>query len=137
MSTEQNLKTIQDVYAAFTRGDVPFILESLSDELKDFSVISDGPTKVPWHQHGRGKASAVTFFETLGKTADFQVFEPRDYAASGDHVYVTLHMEAIVRATGKPLVLDEVMHHWTFDRDGKIVRWRATEDTAQSARAFS
>jgi ketosteroid isomerase-like protein len=67
---------------------------------------------------------------------DHKVFEPRDFAATGDHVYSTLRMVMLIRATGKTLELPEVMHHFTF-RNGKVVRCRASEDTAQTMAAFA
>lgn len=132
---EKNLRVVQDAYAAFARGDIGFVLNSLTDELQEFGVISAANTGAPWHAQLKGKAGAARYFELLGGALDFKVFEPGAYAATGDHVYATLHMEAIVRATGKRLDFPEVMHHITF-RDGKIVRWRCSEDTALSAAAL-
>ena len=34
MNEEQNLKTIQDIYAAFGRGDVAFIVNQMADDIR-------------------------------------------------------------------------------------------------------
>jgi ketosteroid isomerase-like protein len=42
----------------------------------------------------------------------------------------------VIRATGKTLDQSEVIHHFTF-RNGKVVRCRVGEDTAQTKAAFA
>ena len=136
MSAEKNLAIVQDIYAAFGRGDLAAVLARISEQVGEFSVISGGPTQVPWHGDTRGKAGAVRFFEKLLGAVEFRAFEPREYAASGDHVYATLRMLMQIRATGQLLELAEVVHHFTL-QDGLVVRWRATEDTKHTDAAFS
>ena len=138
MSAEQNLRIVQDMYAAFGRGDVGFVLGQIADDCDDFCVISATDTGVPWHLQGknRGKAAAARYFEALAATVDHELFEPRDFAATGEHVYATVRMRMRVRATGKAIELPEVMHHFTL-RGGRVVRCRATEDTAQTRAAFT
>lgn len=135
MSAEQNLAIVQDIYAAFARGDLPAVLARISERAGDFNVISAAPTRVPWHVNTRGKAGAARFFDALLGAVEFREFEPRDYAATGAHVYATLRMVMQIRATGRLLELAEVVHHFTFE-DGLVVRWRATEDTKQTDQAF-
>jgi ketosteroid isomerase-like protein len=136
MSAEKNLAIVQDIYAAFARGDIASVLARISDDAGEFSVISAEKTAVPWHLNGRGKEGAVRFFETLNRAVEFRAFEPRDLAATGDHVYATLRMEMRVRATGDALELAEVMHHFTL-KNGLVVRWRASEDTKHTHDAFA
>jgi uncharacterized protein len=114
------------------------VLEQIADECEDFSVISATQTGVPWHLQGknRGKAAAARYFEALAASVDHELFEPRDFAATGDHVYATVRLVMRVHATGKTLELPEVMHHFTF-ANGRVVRCRASEDTAQTQAAFA
>ena len=67
MSAEQNLRIVQDMYGAFGRGDVGFVLEQIDDECDGFGVVSATETGVPWHTSTslRGKAGAVRYFESL------------------------------------------------------------------------
>ena len=136
MSAEENLAIVQDIHAAFARGDLPAVLARISEDVTEFNVISSAPSHVPWHIPARGKAGAARFFEILLGTVEFRAFEPRDYAATGDHVYATLRMLMHVRASGAQLELAEVVHHFTLE-SGMVVRWRATEDTHHSDAAFA
>jgi ketosteroid isomerase-like protein len=124
----QNLQIIQDCYAAFGRGDIAFVLDMFADELTDFGVISETPTGVPWHFRARDKAGVVRYFEMLGGALETRGFAATDLAAAGDHVYATVRQSVVVRANGKPLDLT-LIHRFTL-RDGKIVAWRGSEDTA-------
>jgi ketosteroid isomerase-like protein len=136
MNAEQNLAIVRDIYAAFGRGDLQAVLARVSDDCAEFSVISAGKTQVPWHLDTRGKRGAVSFFDALLGAVEFRAFEPRDYAAAGDHVYATLSMRVQVRATGELLEFAEVVHRFTL-QNGMVVRWRATEDTFHTNQAFS
>ncbi len=138
MSAEKNLRIVQDMYAAFGRGDLAYVLEQIDDDCDDFCVISAAATGVPWHFQGkaRGKAAAVRYFEALGSCVDHTAFEQRDFAATGEHVYATVRLTQLIRATGKTLEQAEVIHHFTF-RNGKVVRCRVSEDTAHTMAAFA
>ena len=66
MSAEQNLAFVQNMYAAFARGDIDFVLAHIPDDCAEFGVIAAGKSKVPWHIDSRGKAGAAQFFQALG-----------------------------------------------------------------------
>lgn len=136
MSVEQNIAFVQDMYAAFARGDIAYVLENIPEDCAEFGVIAANKSAVPWHIESRGKAGAAKFFEALGGAVEYEVFEPRDYAASGDHVYVTIYHRMKVRATGAPIELKETIHHIQF-KQGKLARWVCSEDTKASHEVFA
>jgi ketosteroid isomerase-like protein len=137
MSAEKNLRIVQDMYAAFGRGDISFVVDQIDDECDGFGVVSATETGVPWHGTTtlKGKAGAVRYFESLAPV-DHKLFEQRDFAAMGDHVYVTVRLVQEIRATGKQIEQPEVVHHFTF-KNSKIVRCRVLEDTAATKAAFA
>jgi len=137
MSAEKNLRIVQDMYAAFGRGDIGFVLEQIDDDCNGFGVVSATATGVPWHvgTNVKGKAGAIRYFESLAPV-DHKVFEQRDFAATGDHVYATVHLVQYIRASGKTLEQPEAVHHFTF-KNGKVIRCRVLEDTAATKAAFA
>ena len=137
MSAEQNLRIVQDMYAAFSRGDLGFVLDQIAEDCDDFCVVSGTETGVPWHLQGkyRGRRAASAFFEALAGSVDHQAFEQRDFAASAEHVYATVRLVQRVHETGRILEQPEVIHHFTF-RNGKVVSCRVAEDTALTKAAF-
>jgi ketosteroid isomerase-like protein len=126
------------MYAAFSRGDLAFVLDQIDDACDGFGVVSNTSTGVPWHidLKTRGKAGAVAYFEALASSVDHRGFEQRDLAAMGDHVYATVRLAQYIRATGKTIEQPEVVHHFTF-KNGKVVRCRVLEDTAATKAAFT
>lgn len=136
MNAENNLRTVQDMYAAFGRGDVEFVVAQIDDDCDGFGVVSATPTGVPWHVpvSVRGKAGVMRYFESLAGV-EHLAFEQRDFAAMGDHVYATVRLVQRDRATGRTIEQPEVVHHFTF-RNGKITRCRVLEDTAATQAAY-
>jgi ketosteroid isomerase-like protein len=125
------------MYAAFGRGDIGFVLEQIGDNCDGFGVVNATETGVPWHvsTNVKGRAGAIGYFESLAPV-DHKVFEQRDFAAMGDHVYATVRLVQYIRATGKTLEQPEVVHHFTFE-NGKVIRCRVLEDTAATKAAFA
>jgi hypothetical protein len=126
--SEKNIQIVQTIYAAFGRGDVPGIMEHIADDIRHFGVVSQ-LKDVPWHLQITTKKDVPLFFKALAEGAEFTRFEPRDFAAGGDHVYCSISYDAIVKKTGKKVSFDNTMHRFSF-KNGRVVEWRGTEDTA-------
>jgi ketosteroid isomerase-like protein len=57
----RNTETVQEIYKAFGRGDVPAILDKLDDHVEwETQVPVPG---VPWLQSRRGKENIADFFK--------------------------------------------------------------------------
>src|SRR5262245_44227645 len=129
MSTEaKNLEFVKDLYAAFSRGDLPYILERFAPELEGFGVNAAGSEKAPFHIQGRRRDDVAKYFEALVGTMEPLRLEPRHYAAAGDYVYATLYHEYKVRKTGKVLTLNNSVHRFKV-KNGVVVEWFAADDT--------
>ncbi len=133
MSAEANLKTVQGIYEAFGRGDVPAILEQLTD---DVDWAAEAATDVvPWYGQRRGKDEVVGFFQAIGEALEVLEFTPQSFTANDDgDVMVWIRFRAKVNATGKEIATNDA-HYWRFS-DGKVAFWRGTEDTAQTVAAL-
>jgi hypothetical protein len=107
----------------------------ISEDLRGFAVVSE-QRLLPWHIQVHRKQDVPRFFQALAESMDFTRFEPRDFAASEDHVYCTVSFDVTFRHNRKSLTLDNVMHRFTF-KSGKIIEWRGTEDTATTSAAYS
>ena len=133
-----NLATVQGIYEAFGKGDVPAILEVLADDVEweawgDNSSVNAG---VPWMTPRHGKAEVVHFFETAGQMdiVDLQILNMME---GGDQVAVEFVLEANLPAWGGGHYRDEEVHLWTFNGDGKVSRLRHYTDTAKHIAAFN
>ena len=132
-ATDQNLDAVQRLYAAYGRGDVDAVLAELSDDV-DWAAEASG-TAVPWWGPHRGKAEVPRFFGEIAANVDVTEFDVVSLTANDTDVVATIHWTFTVKATGKSASM--YMQHWWRFADGKIVFFRGSEDTEQSARAFS
>jgi ketosteroid isomerase-like protein len=132
--SEANQKTIEAVYAAFGRGDVPFILERVTEGTRwDFSVAS---SDVPWHVPVGSRKGLPAFFQAMAENVTFEAFEPRAFLTDGRDVVVKLRLVFTVKRTGKR-VEEEQVQWWSFDDAGRIAGLRHYEDTAMVKNAWS
>ena len=46
--SDQNIQVAKEIYAAFGRGDVPAIMQHMSDDLQGFGIVSEKKL-VPWY----------------------------------------------------------------------------------------
>lgn len=131
MSIEENSEVVQNVFAAFGRGDIPGVLGLLAE---DVIWTFPGPDVIPFAGERHGHAGATEFFMALGGAVEFEQFEVRELVAQNDKVVALGFERGQVRATGR-----------TFDnpwalvftvRDGKVAAFRSYEDTDALAAAF-
>jgi hypothetical protein len=134
---EKNIQVIKDMYQAFGRGDIPFILERVSPvRFERWGVVANGTWRAPWHQEATSKEEVLKYFEAVLGAMEPLRFEPGLFAASGDHVYATVHMEYRVRANGKILAMPDVVHKFKL-LDGRVVGVRISEDTERTREALT
>ncbi len=128
----QNVEVVQRTYEAVGRGDVPAVLDLLTD---DVEWVFQGPSTIPFAGTRRGREGAEEFFSLVGKTLEFEQFEPREIVAQGDTVAVVGHERSLIKSTGRRFE-QEWAHIYTL-RGGKIARFWAFEDTATLAGALN
>jgi ketosteroid isomerase-like protein len=123
---DPKVETIQKVYEAFGRGDVATIVDQVTDDVDWASEA--GSKDAPWHGVHKGKGEVPKFFEAIATSIDVTEFTPLSFAANDTDVMVVIRFAMTAKATGKSGAMD--LHHWWQFRDGKIARYRGTEDTA-------
>lgn len=111
MNTQENVKTIQNLYAAFGRGDVQTIVDQVTDDVHWFSHFTE---EVPWGGDFSGKANVPNFFGAIYNNVDVQLFEPDQFVSEGNTVISMGRFGATSKATGKS---DETpwIFVWKFD----------------------
>lgn len=129
-----NVRTVQDVYAAFQRGDVATILTFVTDDVvwRNDGVAS---AECPWNGNFSGTSRLPAFFEALAANLDFKVFDVKALVASGAHVAVHLRIESVLRKNGQ-LLKNDAIHLWRFDEAGRIASYAHFNDTAAELAAW-
>ena len=124
------LQTVQQLYAAFARGDIPAIVDLLDDEVQwePWAANAAQAADVPWLRAGTGKAAAWRFFEEIGRWT-FEDFQVLGMMASDTQVAVEAAVSVVL--PGGRRLSDEEMHLWTVNAAGKVTRFRHYADTAK------
>ena len=122
------------LYAAFGRGDVAFIMDTL-----DPAIVweSNGdPATIPWGGMRVGPEGALSFFQALGGNLDFEVFEPGAFHLAGETVIVQGRTVARHKHGGRGLFESTWVHFFTL-RAGKLIGFQEYYDTAAIERALA
>lgn len=131
MREEANTRTVQELFAAFGRGDLEAILERLAE---DVEWLVPGSAAIPYAGERHGRAEVAQFFMERNATVALEQFAPKQFIAQGEHVVVLGEELGRVRAN------DRVFHsEWAMVftlRAGRIERMQAFEDTEAVAKAF-
>jgi ketosteroid isomerase-like protein len=131
MRNDAYVQSVQAIYDAFVRGDVPAILEHLSDEVH---WIHTGAPELPYGKVDRGKAQVAQFFADLAGVLEFKAFQAHTYVSEGEFVVALGDYETRALAGGG-IGKDNWAMAWTF-KDGKVIRYQAYVDTLSGAKTL-
>jgi uncharacterized protein len=129
MSTEKNVQTVKDFFAAAFGGDREAMLALVAEDIEWIIPGEDWPLA---GTH-RGHAGLTDLLKTESESMEMSVSEPREFVAQGDRVLVVGFARGKVKATNKPF-----KDNWVFDitvRNCKVTKIREYIDTQALARA--
>jgi uncharacterized protein len=128
MSTEKNVQTVKDFFAAIGRGDKEGLLALIAEDIEWIIPGKDWPLA---GTH-RGHAGLADLLQTASKSIETST-EPREFVAQGDRVLVVGFAKGKIKATNKTFE-----DHFVFAitvRDGKLANIREYVDTQALALA--
>ena len=128
MSTDKNIQTVKDFFAAIGRGDSEALLALVSEDIEWIIPGEDWPLAGTHRGHG-----GVTDLLKTASTSVETSTEPREFVAQGDRVLVVGFSTGKIKATNKTFRDD-----WVFAitvRNGKLTNIREYVDTQALARA--
>jgi ketosteroid isomerase-like protein len=131
--TDPKIQTVQTIYEAFGRGDVATILDQLADDV-DWAAESFSGKAAPWHGIHKGKGEVPHFFQGIAESSEVTDFEILSIGSNDTDVFVTIRYGMTAKSTGNSATTE--LHHWWQFEDGKVVRYRGSEDTALVAEVF-
>lgn len=131
MNEATNTQIAQQGYEKFGSGDIPGLLDLLSENI---SWTVPEIENAPFSGARQGRDAVGQFFTQLSEAEDITRFEPLEFIAQGDKVVVLGESAATVRATGRTYETDWV-HVFTI-HDGKIGEFVEFFDNAAATKAF-
>ena len=133
MTQQENLRIVKEIYDAVGRGDVPAILDQVTEDV-DWSAEAASHA-APWYGPRAGKTGVADFFRDLADSIEITEFVPHNFAAGQDDVHLLVRWTFRSIATGQRASM--TMHHYWRIRDGKVGYFRGSEDTELTARVFA
>lgn len=125
-----NKEIIEKMYVDFVQGNVPEILNAMSDNVV---INTPGTGIITWAGTWKGKEGAMEFFKNVGTSTTYLKFETSGFVAEGDKVVAIGNADFTSAKTGKSGKSDWVMV-WTL-QDGKathVLNQWDTEAIAES-----
>jgi ketosteroid isomerase-like protein len=115
-STEiQNTESVQQIFAAFGRGDVPYMVSQLAPDIYWNSYMEPN---VPWAGNFSGNNRTPAFFQAIAENVDVLGFQPQEFVAQGDTVITQGTFSCTSKRTQKSATIKWIMV-FRF-RDGKV-----------------
>ncbi len=128
MSTDENVQTVKDFFAAIGRGDRKGLLTLAAEDIEWIIPGEDWPLAGTRHGH----TGLADLLETASKSMETSI-EPREFIAQGDRVLVVGFARGMIKATNKTFE-----DNWVFAitvRDRRLTSIREYIDTQALARA--
>jgi len=131
--SEQNKKTIEGMYEAFGRGDIPFVIEALDRdvewwEAENFIYADKNPYVGP-------QAVLEGVFARIGQEWEWFTVTPKEVLDAGESVVGRGYYAGKYRQTGRE-VRAQFAHVFGF-RNGKVVTFQQYTDTLQFREAVT
>jgi ketosteroid isomerase-like protein len=126
-----NKESVQALYDLFGQGNVPAILDLVTD---DITWTCPGPTDIlPYAQVYHGKKGVAEFFKLIYANKDFPKFEVKELIEEDNKVVALGHWDAKSKKTGNPYSGDWAMVF--YFRDGKLYEHKEFYDSYGEAMA--
>ena len=131
MSTEKNVETVEDFFAAMGSYDREGLLALAADDI-EWIIPGEGWPLAGTH---RGHTELAVVLQKASDEVEMAYPRPPEFVAQGDRVLVVGVATGTIKATNRPF-RDE----WVFDitvRNGKVARIQEYIDTQALAQASS
>lgn len=131
-----NVQTIQGLYEAFAKGDIPTVLAGFDPKI-EWREAEGNPYQLEGEAWIGGDQILQELFMKLGADWDGFTVQPREFYDAGDTVVVEGRYKGSFKGTGKSV--DAQMCHVFKLRDGKVTSFQQYVDTAkfQSVMGFN
>ena len=120
MSAHDNIQTMKDMFAAFTRGDGAAMLKCCAENVR--VVLDIGVGQIPWAGEYEGHAGVEEEQRRMADAVQIDKFEQLDFLASETRVAVVSKVEMTVKKNGQRVSLPRYVQFMSFDAAGKLAK---------------
>ncbi len=124
---------VEDIYAAFSKGDIPTILSHLSPHV-EWNAMGES-SKIPYGHAYHGTKEVPQFFADLGNSFQMTGFDINEIYQNGNVVTAYGSHKGIGVKSGVASETPWAMR-WEFNNDGQVVRYNNFFDTGAIGKSF-
>ena len=128
----RNGKTVNKMFDAFNKGDIPFIIAQLH---RDVIWETMGEPDIPYAGIYHGPEDVKTFFRKMNETIEWKEFVVEHIVENNNLVVSTGYAKGMARNTKKLISSIWAMTN-EFNDDGKVIHLRDCFDTMTVAKAL-
>lgn len=129
-----SLKSIvEDIYAAFSRGDIQTILSHLSPNV-EWNAMGES-SKIPYGRHYHGTKDVTNFFADLGNSFQMTAFSVDELYQNGNVVTAYGEHKGIGIQSSIASETKWAMR-WEFNDAGQVIRYNNFYDTGAIGKSF-
>jgi len=129
-----NLRTIQAIYGALGKGDVPAILEHIRE---DVALDAELAPAIPLGSPARGRAGFTGFFGAMHEHMEITHFASTALLEGSGVVVALIDIAFRVKMTGRVVRGSNEIHVWRFDEKGRVSSMKYGVNSHAHFRAFS
>lgn len=131
MTTNRNIQIIDNLYKAFSTGDMPTVLGSMHTQIEwneaESNSLADGNPYI-----GPDAVLEGVFARLGAKHEYFGLKDVETHSMSENKVLATLRYDGKVKTTGKTYNA-QAAHLWTLNDEGEIIAFQQYVDTKKLA----
>ncbi|MCE5287638.1 MAG: nuclear transport factor 2 family protein [Nocardiaceae bacterium] len=131
-STDPKILAVQNLYDSYFRADLESALADVSDDI-DWTAEASS-SSAPWYGRRLGKTGVAAFFGAIAENVSINQFDVETITSNSTDVIAVVKWSFTVNATGRSASM--YMQHWWRFSEGKMVFFRGSEDSEQTAAAF-
>ena len=131
-TVEDNVKVVQQVYAALGKGDITTVLSLLADDV-EWSMPHPKET-VPYGGKWQGREEVAQFFSVMHDSTEVRQVQLQEYISQNDKVIVLGHMKLKAKPSDREYEND-LAAVWTV-QNGRVKQMRDFMDTVPAIEAF-
>ncbi len=128
MSEKDNVARVTQLYEAFSRGDIAYILDQLTDDVRWVTHLDP---VVPWAGTFPGKQAVPQFFQSIATHIEITAFTPKELIAQRDTVVSLGDVAYRSRSHGTAAVSSWVFI-WKL-REGRVYSYEQFHDAKLAA----
>ena len=130
--SEADISMVKSMYEGFSRGDIGAINAGLTADIhwRVNGLRTDYPLFGIWN----GTEQVKQFFAGVAEQEKFSEFDPKEFYAAGDKVFVLGNYAGTLGKTGRAFA-SEFVHVFTL-RGGKVSKFHEFNDSARFVEAW-